>query len=114
MEPVVIALARPAPANIASHDSLALVESRWLLRSVVKEGCALRFVAQGYGDGSFTWSGARSSRYTIAVDRADREVWRQTAEPDNEGRLKFVLPVSAVEPVAIRIDCADGAQSGKQ
>jgi hypothetical protein len=113
IESVFVTLARPAPPNMVSRDSLALVESRWLLRGFVKEGCALRFVAQGYGDGSFNWSGALSSHYTIVVDRADREVWRQTAEADGEGRLKFVLPVSAVDPVTIRIDCAEGAGSWK-
>jgi polysaccharide biosynthesis protein PelA len=111
IEPAVVALTPPAPSRMESRSGLGLVESRWLARHVVKDDCALRFEAQGYGDGSFTWSGAASSRYIIAVDRAGQEVWRRTAEPDNGGRLKFVLPVSAIDPVTVRINCTSAARS---
>ena len=109
IEPAVVALAQPA----LSRGGLALVESRWLVRHVVKDECALRFEAQGYGEGSFTWSGAASSRYMIAVDRPGQQVWKYTAEADDAGRLKFVLPVSATDPVTVRINCA-GARSAEQ
>jgi hypothetical protein len=113
IEPPVVVLGPLAPSRTASRG-LALVESRWLVRHVVKDECALRFEAQGYGDGSFTWSGAASGAYRIAVDRADKEVWRQRAEADDAGTLKFVLPVSAIEPVTVRIDCASAARSAEQ
>jgi hypothetical protein len=113
IEPAVIALGPPADARRVSRG-FALFESRWLVRHVVKDGCALSFEAQGYGDGSFSWSDAAPGRYVITVDRGAREVWRQTAEADGAGRLKFVLPASAVDPVTIQMTCASAARSAKQ
>ena len=101
IEPVVVALGPPAFSRTVSNG-VALVESRWLVRHVVKDEYGLSLEAQGYGDGSFTWSGA-SGHYTIAADRSGQEIWRQTAEADSAGRLKFILPVSATDPVTIRI-----------
>ena len=110
IEPAVVALDSSEP----SRGGLALVESRWLVSHVVKDQCVLRFEAQGYGDGSFIWSGAASGRYTIAVERADQELWRETAEADEASRLKFVLPVSAIKPVTVRINCTAGARSARK
>ena len=110
IEPAVVVL---GPPGMAARDGLALLESRWLVRHVIKDECGLRFEAQGYGDGSFTWSGAASSRYLIVVDRADQELWRQTAGADGAGKLKFVVPVSAIDPVTVRINCAGAARSAE-
>ena len=106
IEPAVVALAPSAPAG---PDALALVESRWLLRNVVRDGCNLRFEAQGYGEGSFTWSGASDGR-TIVVERAGQEVWRGSAEAEKAGRLRFVIPVSGVDGVTVRIPCGDAGR----
>ena len=113
IEPAVVVLGPPARSRAASHG-LGLVESRWLVRHVVKDECTLRFETQGYGDGSFTWSNAAPGRYMITVDRAGQEVWRQIAEADGAGGLKFVLPVGAIDPVTVRIDCASVARSAEQ
>jgi hypothetical protein len=113
IEPAVVVLGPPALTRTVSRG-LALVESRWLIRHVSKGECALHFEAQGYGDGSFVWSGAGTSRYMIAVDRAGQEVWRQMAEADSAGRLQFVLPVSAIDPVTVRINCANATRSAEQ
>ncbi len=113
IEPAVIVLGPPALSRTVSRG-LALVESRWLVRHVVKDECALSFEAQGYGDGSFSWSDAASGRYMITVDRAGQEVWRRTAEADDTGRLKFVVPASAIDPVTIRMTCASAARSAEQ
>jgi len=113
IEPAVIVLGPPASSRMKSRGP-ALVESRWLVRHVVKDECVLSFEAQGYGDGSFIWSDAASDRYTITVDRAGREVWRQTAEADGAARLKFVLPVSAIDPLTIRMTCAGAARPAEQ
>jgi len=114
IEPAVVVLGPPALSRTISSRGLALVESRWLVRHVVKDECALSFEAKGYGEGSFTWSDATSGRYIITVDRAGQEVWRQTAEADEAGRVKFVLPVSAIDPVTIRMNCASAARSAEQ
>ena len=108
VEPVVIALTPSASAPSA----LALDQSRWLVSHVVKHECGLRFDAQGYGDGSFAWSGAAASgRYMIAVGRASQSLWRQAAQADDAGGLKFVVPVHAIDPVTVRIDCAAAPRS---
>ena len=104
IEPVVVVLGPPAPFRATPHG-FALVESRWGVRKVVKDEGAMSFEAQGYGDGSFVWSNVASGRYLITVDRADQEVWRLTAEADDAGRLEFVLPVGAIDPVTVRVRC---------
>jgi hypothetical protein len=104
IEPAVVVL---SPHSLhTSREGLALVESRWLIRDVADDGCTLTFEAQGYGDGAFSWSGAAFSHYVVAVDRAGREVWRQTAQADDTARLNFSLPVSATDPVMVRMSCA--------
>jgi hypothetical protein len=113
IDPAVVVLA-PATFSRTAYRGLALVESRWLVRHVVKSDCALSFEAQGYGEGSFTWSDANSGRYTITVERAGHEVWRQTAEADGSGTVKFVLPISAIDPVTVRMNCASAVGSAEQ
>jgi hypothetical protein len=112
LEPAIVVLGPPAPARAGSRG-FGLVESRWLVRHVVRGDCGLSFEAQGYGDGSFTWSDAASGRYMITVDRAGQEVLRQTAEADGSGGMKFDLPVSAVDPVTIRVNCTSAARSAE-
>ncbi|MBV9532602.1 MAG: hypothetical protein JO283_16455 [Bradyrhizobium sp.] len=114
IEPVVVALGPRVASRAVHHGDLALVESRWLVRHVVKGPCAFRFEAQGYGAGSFTWSTAALGRYAITVDQADQEIARQTAEADDAGSLKFVLPVSAIDPLTVRINCAAAARAADQ
>jgi hypothetical protein len=98
----------------AGPRGLTLVESRWLVSHVVKDGCALSFEAEGYGEGSFTWSDAAAGRYMIVVDRAGQEIRRQSAEADGAGNLTFVVPINAINPVTIRINCASSARSAQQ
>jgi len=112
IEPAVVVLS-PRALSHTSHEGLALVESRWLIRDVVNDGCALTFEAQGYGDGAFSWSGAAFSHYIITADREGKEVWRQTAEADDAARLEFSLPVSAIDPIMVRISCAGVDRSAK-
>jgi len=110
VDPAIVALA--AQSSAASAGGLALVDSRWMIHTVVREGCGLRFEAHGYGDGSFSWSGA-SGRYTISVDRKGQDLWRGEAESDPAGQLRFTLPLSAIEPVNVRIGCiVDSASRG--
>ena len=111
IDPAVVVLARsasPAPRG------LALLEGRWLVRDVGKDGCVLHFEAQGYGDGAFTWSGAAPGRYRIAVEQAGQGIWRGEAQVDESGALKFVLPVSAIDPVTVRVSCADAGPPSQQ
>lgn len=114
VEPAVVALGPRSQQRAVFNNDLVFVQSRWLVRHVVKDRCGLRFETQGYGDGSFTWFGSGSSRYAIIVDRAGQEIWRQVVEADDAGRLEFALPDSAIDPLTVRIDCAGAARSGDQ
>jgi hypothetical protein len=113
VEPAVVVLGPPSQSPSAS-SGLVLVDSRWLIRHVVRDQCAARLEAQGYGDGSFTWSGAKPGRYLLVVDKADQEVWRGTATADKSGSLNFILPLSATDPLTVRINCVDIARSAEQ
>jgi hypothetical protein len=101
VEPAVVVLS-PHPQ---SHNGLGLIESRWLVRHIVRDACALSFETQGYGEGAFAWSGA-AGRYTIKVTRSGKEISRQIAEADGTGRLQFALPLSAIDPVTVLMSCA--------
>jgi hypothetical protein len=113
IEPVVVFLVPPTLSRSPSRG-FVLVESRWLVRNVVKDDCRLSFEAQGYGEGSFTWSDAAPGRYMILADRAGQEIWRHTAEADAAGKLTFVIPAGAVDPVAIRINCVGAARAAER
>ncbi|HSV25535.1 MAG TPA: hypothetical protein VLJ17_21225 [Xanthobacteraceae bacterium] len=110
IEPAVVVLSSH-PLSPTVHNGLALVESRWLLRNIVNGECGLSFEAQGYGNGAFSWSGAAHGRYVVTVVRSGAEVWRQNAEGDDTGRIDFVLPVSATDPVIVRMSCAGAGGS---
>ena len=110
IEPAVIVLSSDLRSELR-RNRLTLVESRWLVRNVAYDDCALSFEAQGYGEGVFTWLGAPLKRHTIIVARAGEEIWRQTAQADDMGQLMFVLPVRATEMVTVRISCGEGGAS---
>lgn len=113
IEPAVVVLAPPALSRSAMRG-FVLVGSRWLVRHVVRDDCRMAFEAQGFGDGSFTWSDAAPGRYMVVADRAGQEVWRHTAEADAAGKLTFVVPAGAADPVAIRINCVGAARAAER
>jgi len=110
VEPAVIML-RPANQGDTARHHFALVDSRWMIRHVVSETCALSFETQGYGDGSFTWTAAAGA-YLIRAEQQGREIWRHSAEADSEGRLEFVLPVDATAPVSVTVSCSPSTADG--
>ncbi|WGD49480.1 hypothetical protein QA641_28080 [Bradyrhizobium sp. CB1650] len=97
-----------------SARSLALVESRWFISRLVKGSCAARFEARGYGNGSFLWSGAVPGHYAIKASRAGEDIWQQTADADNAGNLKFVVPASATDAVEIKMNCVEPVRAPEQ
>jgi hypothetical protein len=111
VEPVVVVLGQAVHDDSAATN-FALLESRWLVRDVVKKQCATSFSAHGYGEGSFTWATA-PGLYSIKVEQAGQEIWQQTARADATGHLSFVVPVSATAPVSVRMNCiTSSAESG--
>ncbi len=88
------------------HRGMALVDSRWRIRNFIRNECLLSFDAMGYGQGEFTWSGAVPTRYEIAASRQGLELWRDFAIAGVDGRLSFVVPVAAIDPVTIEVSCS--------
>jgi hypothetical protein len=109
VEPATVVL-RPGPAL----SDRGLVNSRWLVRRVVVGECAIRYEAQGYGDGSFAWEGFTAGRYTIASSQGGKPISQQTVEADNAGILRFSLPASAAEPTEIQIVCGNADSAANQ
>ena len=104
IEPAMVVL-QPAGSPVANDHGLALVDSRWLLRNLVQNGCALTAEAQGFGRGEFNWSGAAHTSYEIIISRKGKELWRQVAAAESDGALAFSAPVEAIEPVTMSISC---------
>jgi hypothetical protein len=112
IEPAIVVLTSRPLAYAAAPGALVLIEGRWRVRNVVANGgCALTFETQGYGRGAFSWSGAALGHYAITAQRGGAEVWRQTAQATTTGTLDFVLDVSAIDPIAVRINCGEVAHS---
>jgi hypothetical protein len=98
----------PRASTISKTCGFSLVESRWRLQHVVKRDCALTFEAQGYGPGSFIWSDVTEKKCSVVVMRNGRELLRQTAEHDSKMNLEFILPIAAIDPVIVQLNCAPG------
>lgn len=105
VEPAIVAL-RPSSLSQAGQSGFSLIESRWLVRNVVKGECGLSFDVQGYGDGSLSWSTAPLRPYLVTASRDGEELWRGTAEADRAGRLDLLIPIDAIEPLTVRVRCA--------
>ncbi|MBR0842130.1 hypothetical protein JQ607_18175 [Bradyrhizobium liaoningense] len=113
IEEAIVAL-RPSGPTATNDRSMALIESRWRIRHLAKGPCGASFEAHGYGSGSFIWSGAVPGQYTINVTRAGQEIWQQAVEADRAGNLTFIVPVSAVNGVEIRMSCAKTVRASEQ
>jgi hypothetical protein len=90
------------------------VESRWLVRDLVRDECNSHFEAQGYGNGAFKWSGVKTGHYSVSVKQAGRTLWRGEAEVDEGGKLIFVVPITAIDPVTVWINCVGKGGSARQ
>jgi hypothetical protein len=102
VEPVVIAVT-DAPAPITGILDMALVDSRWRLRKLAREASLATFEAEGYGPGDFTWRVPAGMACRAAARRGSDELWAGFIAADNDGRLAFTVPVSAVTPLQIEI-----------
>ena len=107
VETASIVLETPVAGNkpAGSDGRLALIESRWRVRGLVQGQCYQSFEAQGYGQGEFVWSGAEPGRHKITVARGGEDLLNHSAVADRDGRLAFVLPVQAIEPVTVQVIC---------
>ncbi len=92
-----------ALSNGPHSSDLALVDSRWRLRNVVRAPGSIAFEARGYGPGQMQWRAKPGSSYAVTARRSTGVVWSGFAEADADGRLAIAVPVAAIEPVSIEL-----------
>jgi polysaccharide biosynthesis protein PelA len=106
-EPV-IAVRSGTSAKAASAKSVPrLIESRWTLSAVERAPCAVTAEAQGFGAGDMTWSGLTPGPHIITASRRGAALATRRVLADTTGRLTVRLATSAIEPLQLRISCAD-------
>jgi hypothetical protein len=105
-EPIVALRSASSSDAATTDDEVMLVESRWHVRSVSARTCKLSFVAQGYGNGELAWTGLEPGWHAIAVSRAGEPLSRHATEVSSNRRLSIAIPVSAIDPVDVEIQCS--------
>ena len=105
--PAAASLSEASLSETGGTAGLVLGDSRWRVRKLVRAQCYLSFEAHGYGPGEFAWSGATGTGHRITVARGGEVLWQQSVTSDGSGRLAFVVPLQAIEPVTIEVICSD-------
>lgn len=82
-----------------------LIEARWRTYGVGRDPYALRFTAQGYGPGEFSWSWPSSEAVEVRWRSSSRRGELRVA-PDRTGVLRFSLPPLTAERVDVEIVAA--------
>ena len=82
-----------------------LVDSRWQFSNLVRNDCALRAQAFGFGRGEMTWRGLKTGKHRITVRRGSRILWQQSRSSTAEGLLRLEADAQAISPVEILIEC---------
>lgn len=98
----------PVPAVAA-----ALVESRWQISDLRRQGCGFTAAGQGFGAGEMVWHVAPGKTFTITAEgRGARKndtqgTWQQTATATAAGKLSVRITASAVQPLSLGFACHD-------
>jgi len=90
-----------------SEAPASLVESRWQLSGLVRQGCGFAVDAQGYGPGDMTWRSVPGRAFDVSLSRGDMALAHETARADESGLVRIQLAQSAIEPLQIRFACRD-------
>lgn len=85
---------------------LLLNDSRWRVHSLAREGKALTFRAEGYGDGDMRWS-APPGTYRIAWRTAKGETGERRAAAGGDGLLAMRIPSEGYNDIQGRIEPVD-------
>jgi hypothetical protein len=88
-----------------SYQGPALMDSRWLVSRVEPKGDALKFRAEGFGDGemAWRWSGAANRTLDISWISQDDEKGKIAVQADKDGALRFALPAIGPEPLVVEM-----------
>ncbi len=85
----------------------SLVEGRWLLSGMAREGCGFSVDAQGYGPGDMTWRVPPRQAYKVSALRNGQLLSQETRWAEADGTFRIRLDLSAIEPVKLKFDCHD-------
>lgn len=88
-----------------SRPLVSLLSSRWELAARNEEPCGVRFTAQGFGPGEMRFAARPEQAFRAVIAREDKELWSQNVRTSPTGIVDFVAPVSAIEPVTVRLVC---------
>lgn len=102
--PVVAVRERAEPQSAP----VSLVESRWLVEGLARNGDGFTFRARGFGHGDFVFEGGRAGTYAVSAERGGRVVWSGDVEAAPGGRLGFSLPVDGMETLDVRVAFRNG------
>jgi hypothetical protein len=87
----------PTPAAITLNDS------RWRIYSATRDGQALSFAAEGFGEGEMRWR-APQGRYRLTWIAAGGAKGDQTAATAPDGLVAFRIPGAGLNTVTARIE----------
>lgn len=105
-----VALKQDTPtANPMKLESARLENSRWLVRGLQRERCALSYQTAGFGEGEFAWTGVAAGVYVVTATAGSGAPIRLAAIASEDGRLAFNLPIDArTTPVDVSVACNSG------
>ena len=98
VEPARVALAHGTQAG---QFVVGLLESRWRIWGLTRSGTDWHFAAQGFGAGAFSWDSVAPGRYEVTARRGATVLWSESATPDANGGLEFLIPLDGIEPLSV-------------
>jgi polysaccharide biosynthesis protein PelA len=105
IEPV-IALTLAGSSKSEKEAGPMLKGSRWSLEALSRRPCSAAFRAQGFGQGEMEFEGLQAGPRLVTVTRAGQSLWQQSIDVSVDGTARFTIPVAAIEPVDVTINCA--------
>jgi len=97
----------------AGTTAVQLESARWQVRGLLRKQCGFSFVSHGYGEGAFVWKDLSPGDYRVNIEHDSASIWQQVVKVDSEGRLDFIAPASALEPLLVSIDCEPKRAGGQ-
>lgn len=111
-EPLIVLKSVPPTSSEPVEGVPYLVDARWRVHDVRVAGTGLRFVAEGYGPGEFTWIWPHGSRAQVTWRAASGRSGAFEADRDAAGRLSIRLPQLTAERVDVAFESVGGSRAG--
>ncbi|MGE0769222.1 MAG: hypothetical protein AB7L90_22485 [Hyphomicrobiaceae bacterium] len=87
--------------------AVSLVDSRWQLSGLERDGCGIEVSAQGYGAGDMTWRSTPRRSFLVQASRNGAVLSEETRWADDDGILRVRIMLSAIEPLRVRFECRE-------